>query len=135
MGAADDLLKRETSPDLLQRAGDPVHWRPWCKAALDEAKAANKPILVSIGYAACHWCHVMAHEAFEDPEIAALMNTRFVCVKVDREEHPAVDALGLAACQAMTGHGGWPQNAFLTPPHAPSTAGPHLTPASRRRTP
>src|SRR5437879_7595595 len=135
MGAADDLLKRETSPDLLQRAGDPVHWRPWCKAALDEAKAANKPILVSIGYAACHWCHVMAHESFEDPATAAAMNEHFVCVKVDREERPDVDAMCMEAVQAMTGRGGWPLNAFLTPELVPFYAGTYFPPESRHGMP
>ena len=86
MAAPENLLGRETSPYLLQHADNPVHWRPWGKAALEEAKQANKPILVSIGYAACHWCHVMAHELFEDPETAALMNSLFVAIKIDREE-------------------------------------------------
>src|SRR5690242_11094665 len=88
MAEAANLLRQETSPYLLQHADNPVHWRPWGKAALEEAQASNKPILLSIGYAACHWCHVMAHESFEDSETAALMNRLFVNVKVDREERP-----------------------------------------------
>src|SRR4029077_21100895 len=92
-------------------------------------------LLVSIGYSACHWCHVMAHESFEDPEIAALMNERFVCVKVDREERPDVDAVCMEACQAITGHGGWPLNAFLTPGLVPFYAGTYFPPESRHGLP
>ncbi|MBV8401403.1 MAG: DUF255 domain-containing protein, partial [Acetobacteraceae bacterium] len=96
-----NLLGSETSPYLLQHAHNPVHWRPWGKAALDEARATGKPILLSIGYAACHWCHVMAHESFEDPRTAAVMNRLFVSIKVDREERPDVDQLYMNAVQAL----------------------------------
>ena len=89
---SENLLSHEASPYLLQHAGNPVHWRPWGAAALSEARATGRPILLSVGYAACHWCHVMAHESFEDPETAALMNQLFVNVKVDREERPDIDA-------------------------------------------
>src|SRR5690348_8872018 len=110
-----NALADETSPYLLQHAENPVDWLPWGDAAFARAKAEDKPILLSIGYSACHWCHVMAHESFEDPEIARMMNHGFVCVKVDREERPDVDAIYMDATQAMTGHGGWPLHAFLTP--------------------
>jgi len=93
MAVQENLLRHETSPYLLQHAENPVHWRPWGSAALEEARAGNKPILLSIGYAACHWCHVMAHESFENAETAALMNDRFINIKVDREERPDIDHL------------------------------------------
>ena len=128
-------LAGETSPYLLQHAGNPVHWQPWDAEALAEAKERNVPILVSIGYAACHWCHVMEHESFEDPAVADLMNSNFVCIKVDREERPDVDALFMEACQAMTGHGGWPLNAFATPAGEPFWAGTYFPPSDRGGTP
>ncbi len=124
-------LAGESSPYLLQHQANPVAWHPWGDDALARARELDLPLLVSIGYSACHWCHVMAHESFEDPEIAALMNDRFVCVKVDREEHPDVDAMCMEACQAMTGHGGWPLNAFLTPDLAPFYAGTYFPPEPR----
>jgi uncharacterized protein YyaL (SSP411 family) len=124
-------LAGESSPYLLQHQDNPVDWRPWGEDALERARRLELPLLVSIGYSACHWCHVMAHESFEDSDIAALMNERFVCVKVDREEHPDVDAMCMEACQAMTGHGGWPLNAFLTPELAPFYAGTYFPPESR----
>src|SRR5437588_2745630 len=96
-------LADETSPYLLQHADNPVDWYPWGEEALATARAKDKPILVSIGYSACHWCHVMAHESFEDPDVAAIMNAGFVCVKVDREERPDVDAIYIEAAIAMTG--------------------------------
>src|SRR6478672_3000030 len=99
-------LASETSPYLLQHKDNPVHWWAWGPEALAEAKRSNRPILLSVGYAACHWCHVMAHESFEDEATAALMNERFVNIKVDREERPDVDAVYMQATQAMTGHGG-----------------------------
>src|SRR5439155_3086741 len=101
-------LAQETSPYLLQHAGNPVDWYPWGPDALERARRENKPILLSIGYAACHWCHVMEHESFEDDTTAALMNERFVSIKVDREERPDLDAIYMQAVQAMTGQGGWP---------------------------
>ena len=108
-------LADETSPYLLQHAENPVDWYAWGEEALARARDEDKPLIVSIGYSACHWCHVMERESFENPDIAALMNEHFVCVKVDREERPDVDAIYMDAVQAMTGHGGWPLNAFLTP--------------------
>src|ERR1700691_6077143 len=124
-------LAGETSPYLLQHKDNPVDWYPWGDEALARAKAEDRALLVSIGYSACHWCHVMAHESFEDPEVAALMNERFVCVKVDREERPDVDAVCMEACQAMTGQGGWPLNCFLTPDQVPFFAGTYFPPHSR----
>ncbi len=121
-------LASETSPYLLQHAENPVDWYAWGEEALERARAENRPILVSIGYAACHWCHVMERESFEDPEVAALMNERFVCIKVDREERPDIDAIYMDAVQAMTGHGGWPLNAFLTPEGVPFFAGTYWPP-------
>jgi len=128
-------LADETSPYLLQHAGNPVDWYPWGDDALARARAEDKPILLSIGYAACHWCHVMAHESFEDPETAALMNERFVNVKVDREERPDVDAIYMDAVVALTGHGGWPLTAFLTPEGEPFLGGTYFPPEPRHGMP
>src|SRR5215218_8981989 len=128
-------LAQETSPYLLQHADNPVDWYPWGEEALSRARAEDRPILVSIGYAACHWCHVMERECFEVPEIAALMNERFVCIKVDREERPDVDAIYMDAVQAMTGHGGWPLNAFLTPEGVPFYGGTYWPPEDRQGMP
>src|SRR5205807_9114729 len=116
-------LAAETSPYLLQHANNPVDWFPWGDEAFGKARAEDKPILLSIGYAACHWCHVMERESFEDEETAALMNRHFVCVKVDREERPDIDAVYMDAVQAMTGQGGWPMTVFLTPDGEPFYAG------------
>jgi uncharacterized protein YyaL (SSP411 family) len=124
-------LAGETSPYLLQHKDNPVDWYPWGPEALERARTEDRPLLVSIGYAACHWCHVMERECFEDEHIAALMNEHFVCVKVDREERPDVDAIYMEAVQAMTGHGGWPLNAFLTPEQAPFYAGTYFPPEAR----
>ena len=121
-------LASETSPYLLQHAGNPVDWYPWSPEALARAKAGNKPILLSVGYAACHWCHVMAHESFENDATAALMNERFVNIKVDREERPDIDSIYMQAVQAMTGHGGWPMTVFLTPDGAPFYGGTYYPP-------
>ena len=126
-----NLLRHETSPYLLQHADNPVHWRPWGAAALDEARAANKPILLSIGYAACHWCHVMAHESFEDPDTAALMNDRFVNIKVDREERPDIDHLYMSALHALGEQGGWPLTMFIAPDGAPFWGGTYFPPEPR----
>ncbi|CAB4918970.1 unannotated protein [freshwater metagenome] len=126
-----NALAHETSPYLLQHAGNPVDWLPWGAEALARARDEDRPLLVSIGYSACHWCHVMERESFEDPEVARLMNERFVCVKVDREERPDVDALYMEAVQAMTGHGGWPLNVFLTPEQVPFHGGTYFPPAPR----
>src|SRR5919109_1501366 len=124
-------LADETSPYLLQHKDNPVDWRPWGPEALAEAAEQDKPILLSIGYSACHWCHVMERESFEDEEIAAYMNEHFVPVKVDREERPDLDAIYMEACQAMTGQGGWPLNVFLTPEQVPFYAGTYFPPDSR----
>jgi uncharacterized protein YyaL (SSP411 family) len=124
-------LALESSPYLLQHKDNPVDWFPWGDEALTRARDQDRPLLVSVGYSACHWCHVMERESFEDLEIAALMNDRFVCIKVDREERPDVDAICMEACQAMTGHGGWPLNTFLTPERAPFYAGTYFPPDPR----
>jgi uncharacterized protein len=121
-------LAQETSPYLLQHADNPVDWYPWGEEALERARAEDKPILLSIGYAACHWCHVMEHESFEDDETAELMNERFVNVKVDREERPDVDALYMEAVVALTGQGGWPMTVFLTPEGVPFFGGTYYPP-------
>ncbi len=123
-----NLLGRETSPYLLQHKDNPVHWRPWGRAALDEARAADKPILLSIGYAACHWCHVMAHESFENPEIAAIMNEHFVNIKVDREQRPDIDAIYQTALALLGQPGGWPLTMFLTPQAEPFWGGTYFPP-------
>src|SRR4051794_35724983 len=128
-------LAAETSPYLLQHAENPVDWYPWGEAALERARTEDKPLIVSIGYSACHWCHVMERESFEDPDIAALMNQHFVCVKVDREERPDVDAIYMDAVQALTGRGGWPLNAFLTPEGVPFYAGTYYPPEPRHGMP
>src|SRR5215204_5031382 len=135
LSMSSNRLAAETSPYLLQHAENPVDWYPWGEEALARAREEQKPILVSIGYAACHWCHVMERESFEDPEVAALMNERFVCVKVDREERPDVDAIYMDAVQAMTGRGGWPLNAFLTPDGVPFYAGTYWPPEPRHGMP
>jgi uncharacterized protein YyaL (SSP411 family) len=128
-------LAGETSPYLLQHKDNPVDWYPWGEEALARARTEDRPLLVSIGYSACHWCHVMERESFEDPAVASLMNESFVCVKVDREERPDVDAIYMEAVQGMTGHGGWPLNAFLTPEQAPFYAGTYFPPEQRQRMP
>jgi uncharacterized protein YyaL (SSP411 family) len=125
----------ETSPYLLQHAHNPVDWYPWGEEALDRARSEDRPILLSVGYAACHWCHVMERESFEDPDTAALMNERFVNVKVDREERPDVDAIYMDAVQAMSGHGGWPMTVFLTPDGEPFFAGTYFPPEDRHGLP
>lgn len=116
-------LAAAASPYLLQHAGNPVDWLEWGPEAFAEARRRDVPILLSVGYAACHWCHVMAHESFEDDQVAEVMNAGFVPVKVDREERPDVDAIYMAATTAMTGHGGWPMTAFLTPGGEPFFCG------------
>jgi hypothetical protein len=128
-------LSFSTSPYLLQHAHNPVEWFPWGEAALAKAKAEIKPIFLSIGYAACHWCHVMAHESFEDAETAAFMNKHFVNIKVDREERPDLDAIYMQATVAMTGSGGWPMSVFLTPDLKPFYAGTYFPPAPRYNMP
>ena len=130
-----NALARETSPYLLQHRDNPVDWLPWGEEALRRAREHDRPLLVSIGYSACHWCHVMERESFEDPQTAALMNEHFVCVKVDREERPDVDAIYMEAVQAMTGHGGWPLNVFLTPEQVPFYGGTYFPPEPRQGMP
>jgi uncharacterized protein YyaL (SSP411 family) len=128
-------LANETSPYLLQHANNPVDWFPWGDEALARAREDDKPILLSIGYAACHWCHVMERESFENPMTAALMNERFVCIKVDREERPDLDGIYMDAVVAMTGHGGWPLTAFLTPGGEPFLGGTYFPPEPRHGLP
>ena len=124
-------LSRETSPYLLQHANNPVDWYPWGQEALQKAKEENKPIFLSIGYSSCHWCHVMAHECFENPEIAKLMNQWFVNIKVDREEYPDVDAIYMKALVELTGQGGWPLSIFLTPDQKPYLGGTYFPPTPK----
>src|SRR5687768_497160 len=128
-------LINETSPYLLQHAHNPVDWYPWGEEAFAKARAENKPVLLSIGYSACHWCHVMAHESFEDEEIARLMNENFVNIKVDREERPDLDQIYMNAVQMMTHHGGWPMTVFLTPEGVPFYAGTYFPPEDRYNMP
>jgi hypothetical protein len=128
-------LAKETSPYLLQHRHNPVDWYPWGEEAFVRAKAEDKPVLLSVGYSACHWCHVMERESFEDPEIARLMNELFVNIKVDREERPDVDHIYMQAVQAMTGHGGWPMTVFLTPEGVPFYGGTYFPPVERHGMP
>jgi uncharacterized protein YyaL (SSP411 family) len=128
-------LASSNSPYLLQHAGNPVDWYPWGEEALSKARFENKPIFLSIGYAACHWCHVMAHESFEDPETAAVMNEYFVNIKVDREERPDLDSIYMQAVVAMTGSGGWPMSVFLTPAGKPFYGGTYFPPMRRYNMP
>jgi uncharacterized protein YyaL (SSP411 family) len=128
-------LAEQTSPYLLQHRDNPVDWYPWGEGALERARAEDKPILLSIGYSACHWCHVMAHESFEDEDTAAFMNEHFICVKVDREERPDVDSIYMEAVQGMTGHGGWPLTAFLDPEGVPFYGGTYFPPEPRQGMP
>ncbi|MBT3422687.1 MAG: thioredoxin domain-containing protein, partial [Bacteroidetes bacterium] len=118
-----NALIHESSPYLLQHAHNPVNWHPWGEEALIKAKKENKPLLISIGYSACHWCHVMERESFENEEVAILMNEKFICIKVDREERPDVDNLYMNAVQLMTQQGGWPLNAFAMPDGRPFYGG------------
>jgi uncharacterized protein YyaL (SSP411 family) len=124
-------LAEESSPYLLQHADNPVHWYPWGEEAFQRAKAEDKPVFLSIGYSTCHWCHVMAHESFEDPEVAALMNEAFVSVKVDREERPDIDNIYMTVCQMMTGGGGWPLTIVMTPDKEPFFAATYIPKHSR----
>ena len=128
-------LAGETSPYLLQHRDNPVDWYPWGPEALERAKREDRPILLSIGYAACHWCHVMAHESFEDEATAQVMNERFINIKVDREERPDLDGIYMQAVQAMTGHGGWPMTVFLTPNGEPFYGGTYFPPEDRHGMP
>src|SRR5690606_4176540 len=124
-------LAVESSPYLRQHADNPVHWYPWGSEAFESARERDVPILLSVGYSACHWCHVMAHESFEDGATAAVMNEHFVNVKVDREQRPDVDAIYMQAVQALTGRGGWPMTVFLDPGGRPFYGGTYYPPEPR----
>lgn len=124
-------LKNQTSPYLLQHADNPVNWYPWCDEAFERAKAEDKPIFLSIGYSTCHWCHVMAHESFEDTEVAEILNRYFISIKVDKEERPDIDSIYMSVCQAFTGSGGWPTTIFLTPEQKPFFAGTYFPKTAR----
>ncbi|NIR47021.1 thioredoxin domain-containing protein [candidate division KSB1 bacterium] len=130
-GPEYNRLVFEKSPYLLQHAGNPVDWYPWGEEAFEKAKKKDKPIFLSIGYSTCHWCHVMEHESFEDPEVAKLMNDAFVSIKVDREERPDIDQIYMSVCQAMTGSGGWPLTIIMTPDKRPFFAGTYFPKTSR----
>src|ERR1700704_5942065 len=130
-----NALAAESSPYLRQHAGNPVDWLAWGPDALERARAEDKPLLVSIGYPSCHWCHVMESESSEDARTAELMNESFVCVKVDREERPDIDAIYMEAVQGMTGRGGWPLNVFLTPEQMPFYGGTYFPPDARQGMP
>ena len=121
-------LINETSPYLLQHADNPVDWYPWSEDAFARARTEDKPVFLSVGYSACHWCHVMAHESFENEETARLMNNGFINIKVDREERPDVDSIYMQAVQAQTGRGGWPMSVFLTPEGKPFFGGTYFPP-------
>ncbi len=123
-------LGASTSPYLLQHKDNPVDWWEWSDKAFTEARRLDRPVLLSVGYSACHWCHVMAHESFENPDVAALMNAQFVNIKVDREERPDIDAVYLDAVSAMTGHAGWPMDLFLDGRGGALLRGNVLSPAS-----
>ncbi|MFZ0075433.1 MAG: thioredoxin domain-containing protein, partial [Exiguobacterium undae] len=116
---ATNRLIHEKSPYLLQHAENPVDWYPWGEEAFAMARATNKPIFLSIGYSTCHWCHVLAHESFEDEETARLLNDRFISIKVDREERPDIDQIYMTAAQLMNGQGGWPLSVFMSPDQTP----------------
>jgi uncharacterized protein YyaL (SSP411 family) len=128
-------LAGSTSPYLLQHVDNRVAWEPWGPEALERARREEKPIFLSIGYSACHWCHVMAHESFEDPTTAELLNESFVNIKVDREERPDLDSVYMAAVQLLTGRGGWPMSVFLTPDLEPFFAGTYWPPEPRHGMP
>ena len=128
-------LAQETSPYLQQHAHNPVDWQPWDDEALRSAREEDKPILLSIGYAACHWCHVMERESFEDALTARVMNENFVCIKVDREERPDLDSVYMDAVVALTGHGGWPMTVFLQPSGEPFFGGTYFPPEPRHGLP
>ena len=125
-------LSGQTSPYLLQHAENPVDWYPWGGEAFQKARDEDKPIFLSIGYSPCHWCHVMAHESFEDAETADILNRYFVSIKVDKEERPDIDSVYMAVCQAFTGNGGWPMSIFMTPEQRPFFAGTYFPKYSRR---
>src|SRR5579864_933713 len=129
--AAANHLIHENSPYLKQHAYNPVDWHPWGPEALERARRLDRPIFLSIGYSACHWCHVMEHESFEDPEVARILNDNFVSIKVDREERPDLDQIYMTAVQMMTGQGGWPMSVFLSPDQKPFFGGTYFPPDDR----
>ena len=116
-------LAKETSPYLLQHKDNPVDWYTWCNEAFERAEREDKPVFLSIGYSACHWCHVFAHESFEDKEIAELLNKYYISIKVDKEERPDIDSVYMSVCQAFTGSGGWPNSIFMSAQGKPFFAG------------
>lgn len=126
-----NYLKNETSPYLLQHADNPVNWYPWGKEAFDKARQEDKPVFLSIGYSTCHWCHVMAHESFEDRETADILNQYFVSIKVDKEERPDIDSIYMTVCQTFTGSGGWPTTIFMTADQKPFFAGTYFPKTAR----
>ena len=128
-------LANQTSPYLLQHSENPVDWYPWGEESLEASKLQNKPILLSIGYSSCHWCHVMEKESFEDVETAELMNKYFINIKVDREERPDIDSIYMQAVLAQNGHGGWPMTVFLTPEKKPFFSGTYFPPEPRHGMP
>lgn len=130
-GSMLNHLKNQTSPYLLQHADNPVNWYPWCNEAFERAEREDKPIFLSIGYSTCHWCHVMAHESFEDAQIAEILNQHFISIKVDKEERPDIDSIYMSVCQAFTGSGGWPTTIFLTPQQKPFFAGTYFPKTAR----
>jgi len=129
--AKQNRLASEKSPYLVQHADNPVDWYPWCEEAFERAVKEDRPIFLSIGYSTCHWCHVMEHESFEDPDVAALMNDAFVCIKVDREERPDIDGVYMTVCQLMTGSGGWPLTIIMTPDKRPFIAATYIPKVAR----
>ena len=124
-------LENQSSPYLLQHAENPVDWYPWCDEAFERARTEDKPVFLSIGYSTCHWCHVMAHESFEDPQIAEILNQYFVSIKVDKEERPDIDSIYMSVCQAFTGSGGWPMTIFMTADQKPFFAGTYFPKTAR----
>lgn len=130
-GSMKNHLKNQTSPYLIQHADNPVDWYPWCDEAFERARKEDKPIFLSIGYSTCHWCHVMAHESFEDTHIAELLNRYFISIKVDKEERPDIDSIYMSVCQAFTGSGGWPTTIFMTPDQKPFFAGTYFPKTAR----
>ena len=130
-GKVSNHLNDSASPYLLQHAENPVDWYPWCEKAFEKAKAEDKPIFLSIGYSTCHWCHVMAHESFENSRTAAILNRNFISIKVDREERPDIDSVHMSVCQAFTGNGGWPMSIFMTWDKKPFFAGTYFPIRSR----
>ena len=124
-------LRGQSSPYLIQHSENPVDWYPWCNEAFERARQDDKPVFLSIGYSTCHWCHVMAHESFENEEIAAILNQNFISIKVDREERPDIDSVYMAVCQTLTGSGGWPMSIFMTAEQKPFYAGTYFPPVNR----